>query len=446
MIRPRVRLIAALFSLALPLVAHAAEITEVADAADKDDPFDLEIEVGWVRALEQAKITRENNQVDPRTGNESIVDVTELRYKSVQNDLLLALKAGLYKDLELHASLPIVLSWEQSWRPAVGYPDPLPGLPENSTIHNREGICPDGTVDPSCAGDLFPLSGKSYRAGIGDGSVGLKWGILNDERDPYTATWTVGVDWTFPSGNKRSAYTVSSDPASPAAVGLKTNFFTFETALSKNLKIAEPFVHFYYRLPSPTRAAFTNCEDPNRLADMDADDPGVQNTCTVGTYWNKTGDNHGGYQPSHVGGFDFGAEFLPYVDPANFIRTAIQLSLGGTYVSEGRNFSELSDAMGRLTYTEQYMQLFGTLGLRIQASRYAKFHVLGTFAHNTEHLLTAESIGKDMNGTGLVELTPNDVNEERNPNYDFRFDQPGRRFRIEETTVFTLFVNGELNF
>ncbi len=447
--RPPIVILAALAVLvAVPAKrARAAEITEVADAADPGNPFDLRLEIGWSRDFEQAKITRENLQVDTRTGKSSIVDVTELRYQQVTSTLLPTLHVGLYHDLELHVTLPIVLMDYQTWWPAA-----LSGLPANSTIHNAGGICANGTVDPSCAKDLFPFtkgSGKnnSYRGGLGDGTLGFTWGILNQDRDKWDPRWNIGVDWTFPSGGKRSPYDVSHSASDLKPVGHESNYFTFHTELSRRLGVVDPYFKMWYRLPVPTQRAFSNCDSPGRLADMDTTQPGVQNTCTTqNSYWAKSGSNHAGYKPSHTGGVDFGAEFVAYDDPDVDVKTAIDVGFGAQYVSEGRVYSELSDALGRLTYISDYAHFYGHLGVLVKASQYAKFHLTGTFAHDTAHMLTDESIGKDMDGSGLVELYNNKVSPERNPNYDFRWDQPGRRFRIEETTHFTLWISGEVDF
>ncbi|MDF1563394.1 MAG: hypothetical protein P1V51_10130 [Deltaproteobacteria bacterium] len=441
-------------ALAVPGAARAAEITEVADAADGEDPFDLELELGWNRVLKQSKITRENLQ------GGGILDVTELRHKQVISEMQIRARAGLYKDLEINFMLPIVFADTQTWRSAD-----LDGLPQQSTIFQQDGICPNGTIDTvNCTGAMFdfdPFVGSdnnSYRGGLGDFHVGLAWGILNDERDRYDPSWTIGFDWQAPTADKRSQSNVSHDSANPAAIGEKTNYFTFYTALSKNLGLVDPFVDFHYRLPSPqVPHAWHNCENPSNLADFDPDDDQVGTTCTndpIGHEWVREGNNRGGYMPSHVGGMTFGAEFLPYVDPERYVRVAFQLSFTADYVSEGRVFNELSDALQKSLYGDEFLRLSGTLGVRVQASRYAKFHVLATYGHETEHFLTGESIGKDLDDTGLVELPGIDTdptsdvspNPEQNPNYDFRYDQPGRRFRVEETTLFGIMLTGEVNF
>jgi len=262
-------LLVGLFALApwvclAPGPARAAEITEVADAADGDDPFDLELELGWHRDLEQAKITRENLQTDPATGRDGIVDVTELRYKNVKSEMLITGRAGLYHDLEIHLTIPVVFADNQTWRSAS-----IAGLPENSTIHNRDGLCPNGTVDPACAAPLFDFNGdtgenNSYRAGLGDIRVGLAWGILNDQRDKADPSWVIAFDWQAPTAAKRRQDQISHDSVSPADIGEKTNYFTFSTALSKNLGLIDPFIDFHYRLPSPqVPHAWHNCDNPS---------------------------------------------------------------------------------------------------------------------------------------------------------------------------------------
>jgi len=466
--------LAALLTISLALAfaplwpARAGEITEVADAADGDDPFDFELEVGWRRTLQQAKFTRENLQIDSGTGAPDIVDVTELRYRDLRNELLITARAGIFHDLEIHGALPIVFSDEQEIWPAQPLLDA--GI-QNTTLENRDGVCSNGTIDPSCVERLVEYdtaSGEnnSYRGGLGDGHIGFTWGLMNDERDAWSPRWNIGADWTFPSGGKRKPTAVSHDPNNPMPVGEKTNYFTFHTALSKDLGRADPYFKLYYRLPFATpEQSFHNCESPDSLADMDVTTPGVQNTCSVGTEWLAAGNNRGGLRPSHVGGVTFGTELLPYIDAKQGVRIALDLQVDTSYHSEGRVFSELSDFLGRTTYIGDFIRFDGTVGLRVRASKYAQFHLLTTFGYDSEHFLTDEPIGRNLKlcinaSTGLItdqtstcsvvndsiELTRDQVNPEMNPNYDFRWDQPGRRFRIEEISRFGLFIGGEIDF
>ena len=64
-------------------------------------------------------------------------------------------------------------------------------------------------------------------------------------------------------------------------------------------------------------------------------------------------------------------------------------------------------------------------------------------AHETPHFLSNEPFGKDL-GIAEPDVTPN--TPEQNPNFDWRYDVPGRRFRITETSVFSLAVSAVVNF
>ena len=72
-----------------------------------------------------------------------------------------------------------------------------------------------------------------------------------------------------------------------------------------------------------------------------------------------------------------------------------------------------------------------------------------SWAYNTEHFLTNESIGTDLNkpgeaGYGTVDPIGNP--SELNPNFDSRVDRVGRRFRISEQMVFRVNVTASFNF
>ena len=68
------------------------------------------------------------------------------------------------------------------------------------------------------------------------------------------------------------------------------------------------------------------------------------------------------------------------------------------------------------------------------------------------HYLTGDSTGKDLDGTCRDESIDGaciDIYEdspEINPNFDYRYDVPGRRFRISETNIFTFSFTGRIQF
>jgi hypothetical protein len=155
-----------------------------------------------------------------------------------------------------------------------------------------------------------------------------------------------------------------------------------------------------------------------------------------------------------VGGLIFGAEFYPYDNPARKQRVSIDIQFGALYVSEGRGYNELSDAIGKMLYSEEYFTLGGSIGVYARPVEYVQLKLNASLYTDTEHFLTNEPIGKDVNhncrgdsGASCVDLgNPGGNSVEVSPNFDFRYDMPGTRFRISEVTVFTIMATGVVNF
>src|SRR4051812_6086658 len=99
--------------LAAPTAAHpsglTAQVTDVADAADDDNPFDFNASVGYTRVQRRAKITREN------VLNGQSVFADELSYAEVINQLDIKAQISIYHDLELNWHLPYVFTKDASW-------------------------------------------------------------------------------------------------------------------------------------------------------------------------------------------------------------------------------------------------------------------------------------------------------------------------------------------
>ncbi len=116
-------------------------------------------------------------------------------------------------------------------------------------------------------------------------------------------------------------------------------------------------------------------------------------------------------------------------------------------MSEGRYYNELSAAMRKLLASQDYFQVGGQVGATASAGEAFTLRASGTFLYNTDHALTDESIGKDLNKNGGVDV--NDVgtpSPEVNPNFDFRTDLASRRFRATESTTFRLELSASFAF
>lgn len=452
-------LILALAAVVVPVQARAALVTDVADAADGDDPLDVNLELRWERVARSGKITREfHDPVQQRTLN-----LSEMVYSRVTNVLEPRLAIGLFHDLELHGTLPIALADDQEWRWAqVDGASVEPTSSLANETRNAGGDCFNG----ACS-ETRPLMspGKSLRGGLLDPSIGVAWAIFNGERDKKlpetmfpptvrTATWVVGFDYTMPVVDVVDP--TKADASVRQALGLGAHRLTWWTAMSKRLGIVEPYFKIHYTLPITAKGkAYDNCDIAPSVV-QDSRDPNFQvmsergqQSCTEardGTdpFWKDST----GLQLPHVGGMLVGTEIIP-VEESDGLRLSVGVQLAADFVSKGRTYSAVSDQLRKLTYTDQFFRLDGRLALDLRVNQWVHFVTTASIGTETPHFLTSETVGRDRYGEtpddpadGRVSLGTSEVN----PNYDFRLDQPGRRLRLTEVSVFGLSAMVAVNF
>lgn len=446
-----------LVTLALaPNMAVANDITDVIDADDGDDPFDFRAGVTYRRMLRRAKITREYNcnpsirAIDnetcagaPPAGE--LINVKELRYTRVIQEVVPELRLGLWHDLELLIQAPIVIADNQEIRFAGngGDRDKAIITPANSTIAPG----PNGGMDGQ---DLFPVPGDNVlpeRAGFGDMLFKIRYAPIAQERDDQRGDWMIELGYRAPTGETMKF--------GNEAVGRSLHEIQVGTGLSRRFRYVDPFIHIHAVFPIPSK---------NSL-------------------FKDYGDAQEHVGPGNRVGFDMGAEFVPYDDTATGMKVMIDLGVGATYQGEGRDYSELFDALaggaqvcdsgpgvfgaencGRfnpdsrseiagephngLTTVEEHVQLRTHLGLKLNVANHLRLGVEVGMAHDTEHFISNADVGKDLDGSGLVEAkgTPGFNAAEQNPTFVAAIDQIGRRIRVEETTIFTVALNLGLMF
>lgn len=452
---------------------RAAEVTDVIDAADRDDPFDFVGQVKYSRTLRRAKITREYN-CDPRPERPpgqgdatpqdrdtcpeafnqipgpgeagELVHVKELRYERVIHTITPTARFGLWHDLELLIDMPIVVSDTQKVRFAGdgGKRSGVAVTPEISSIAPRRE---DGT-DPE---DLFdvPTEGLPTRAGFGDMLFMVRYAPISHERDDSRGDWVLEVGYRAPTGESMRGGLKGNE-----GVGRGVHELVLGTALSRRFRYLDPWVRF--------EAAFPFAADDSLFKDY--------------------GDSQEHIGPGARASFDFGSEIVPYENTRDGIKFFLDIGLGATYQAEGRDYSELFDALalgaercdpsrddptrpncGRynpdsrsaiagqphdgITTVEEYVQLRGHLGAGVYISQYVRLATRLSLAHDTEHFIGAADIGRDLNSSGLVESSGEPAcssvrdsrcydPREHNPTYVPAVDQVGRRLRVEETTIF----------
>ncbi len=414
-LRAAVGSVLAVITAGAPIEAHAAEITRLATSFEKDDPFGMYLTAGYVRDQRKAKIVREWHQ------DGDVREVSELRWLQVEHRLDLDLRVGLWTDLEFRYTLPIVFSRDQRWdyaRPAGQETGP-----GNSTITNN-CLRADGTLyDPSCpttnagAQPIFEVPSASYRGGLGDMRFGLAYGLFNERKDPSKPNWIIGVDYQAPTAtlNDPGAETL---PSARGGIGDRHHRYTFYTALSKRRGAADPYFRVHYTLPWRAPGWYSNCDRPSE-ANMQAPE-----NCGQG-FWNRS---ETGTRAPHTGGIVFGSEFVPW-DQGPHERVAVDLRLIANYVGPARTYNPMSDVLGKTLMTSDYLEVGGGLGLTAWAAEFLGFSLNGALTYATEHSLTGEEVGEDLNDDGVVRLNDR---PELNPNFDHRVDAPSRRLRAHE--------------
>lgn len=443
---------AALALLFLASSARAAHVTDVADAMDELHPLEIDLEATLSHSREETRITRE------QIAGGAINLVDELHTLRTVDELGLRLGVGLWHDLELHALLPVVLKDQQDWRYAdVGGVS----VESASTLKNNHldisGCLKPGSCNPSGpASPIVPVPGQSTRGGLRDPVIGLAWGPINEERElrlrpelfppgKPVSTWVIGFDYTLPlpSGvDDPSRFGFKSQLGAGALPSRgneyrRAHVFELWTAFSKRYRVLDPYLRVWARAPfAQAGNAYDNCAHPESLADV-----AVANCAATGALSWK---GETGYKPAYQAGFTVGTELVAAEDLKANQRLAFDIRADITYIGPGRDYTQVADMLGKLTYRDEYANGTAQVGLYGRVARWLHARVYGSLGFDTPHLLTHENVGEDKTGAGKITISGgNGVAPDQNPTYDFRLDQPGRRLRAE--SVFTWGVAGTLS-
>jgi hypothetical protein len=444
------------------LMGETAEITSVVDAFDENDPFDLNLLVGFSQSWKNAKIRRETQIFQPGTNlaTGAFIPATEniATYSSSTSTLLVGADIGVYRDLALIVRLPVVLSWSQ----------------ELGDLNGTQAIASQLLQDP-VGGQLFGLPFKSpTRSGVDYLSLGADWAIYNQQRDQTKPTWVIGLEGRIAIGTPLHA--CNANPAAgvqncPDPVngqnrdpGLSRgmNSILGKSVWSRRFGYIEPYSGFWVQADFPT-------------GDSDFGK------------WNPT--TNLARTPPLLGSFALGLEVFPYENREQYQRFGADFRFKGTYHSPGRDYSELFDALGssqaqslRTPNPAGYManpdptgppsivdrrseqvyftgvteqQAYGSLTVSAaatwQAGEYIKFTLGSAFTYSQPHLVTAaDSCNPNITdpgqagpcrnaGTGQIAGAPN-------PDHRDAIDLPGHRFSVDDTTIVDLYVMGIVMF
>ena len=330
--------------------------------------------------------------------------------------------AALWEDLGISFELPFVLGSQTGWKLDAG-------VSGGSDSITNETVRADGTTTAPYA--LFPVKRTVHHAsGLGDLKVGLDWGAMSDRRDDTRPFWLVGLSVTFPTaklwdpGADRDPATwelpaATYGSSSKAGLGRKMIQYDLHTALSRRVGTAEPYLKVHLTGLQKTSSTVSNCDHMAELAA--ADRTAMSDADAVAAC--QSDSSRWGARLPWLAGVALGTELVLDEDRLAGHRVALDVQASVDYTSRARWYNELSDATGKLMATEAYLTAMARVRLHYKATDYLSIIGSVGYGYTTPHDLS----GEDPGGATVT-----------NPNYDWRFDAPGRRFRFTEATTLDL--------
>lgn len=456
-------------------IANVAEVVNVIDAFDEGDSFDFTFRVRYGFELTRSKITQQcapgeqDRCVPGQPGVIAFRDVA--RYTQERHTLTLDAVFGLYRDLEIYLSVPLILLDRRS----------LTELQEA----NHSGHQPGNEM-------LFNLPFNSAdRSGVDHIIVGLSWLPFSQERQSTLPNWLINVEGRFavgdelrPScasesdaiaestgpGDDRLWFTqddVSGDPScvtedveeNGPGISERTNDLLIRMTLSRRYGIVEPYIGFLvnFMFPSEGDPRYGTASDLPLYAETHFGFEIVPWERAERQQFFRLGFHFWGGWHSET--LYRGALFDALGTNPNMAYrwdTSGSLWCDGTNstadTSDDCNASDPNDAYeGRgerdssfngMTREEGRGTFGGRLTLTIQAARYVKFALGVGIAYDQEHFITfTDECRVPRSGESADDFAPcAEVGGIFVDEYREQFDDLGHRFRAEETTIFNAFA------
>ncbi|MRG96988.1 hypothetical protein [Polyangium spumosum] len=473
------------------VMQEPGEVVNVIDAFDDGDPFDIAISLGFQYSTKSAKIQRETNIFGPglTSGGFTSNLLNVASYSEQTSRLIPRVDIGVYKDLAVYFRAPIILNNSRE----------LTDLDGSSNVQN--------IVLAGAPGEqLFGLPFTSPdRSGLEYLAVGIDTSaFMNQARDRTKPTLLFGVEGRFALGTPMHACNTQPatgqlqcahpsdidrdgvrdgdlegfdvgerDPGvTRGTIGLEVH-----TLVSKRIKYLEPYGGF------------------SALFEFQQEDSDYGITDLEGSLVNR---------PPIRGTMTLGLMIIPWENREKFGRLTFDMRVQGTYTSEGRDYSEIFDAIGSssagsmrqpqwakyqrnpnfnenapagmrepisiidqnsqktyvtgLTDVQQYASIRGQGSVTWQASEFVKFTLGIGFTHDQKHGISGDQpcnpTFKDDIGQSGPCKSGNELNVGEfvsatgipNPNYRPTINAVGRRFWVSDSNTFDVFASGVVMF
>jgi hypothetical protein len=419
------------------LLLEPTEFTDVIDAFESDDdPIDFNVRISFVRNQEDAVIERERNGA----GAFALDTLDVADYRAISSALVLGVEIGLYKDLMVYGRLPLVFSDTRELR-----------MPESSRCDSDEckqharsvkqvlNDPPPGAEAPDYIFLPEPVLAAGTRSGVPAVDAGVAWGIMNQYRQPGLPTWVVLAEARFSVGAPMKACTEAAEGCDPG-LSRGTTRLLFGTRWSYRYRFIEPYLGLdhAFEWASSASAAFEPGGDDAYLADTGL--------------------------PT-VTGVTVGGAIVPWEHRGRFQQFVIDVRGRAEYISAGRDYTPLFDALGQstnpylsaprltdaghtidfngITQVDAHARLALDVALAMQAARYVRFRLDFTLSHVTRHLLTGAAACTETSAS----MTSMDCGEQaHNALYRAVIDEPGQRFFLSSDLAYTFAATATAQF
>ena len=463
-------LVIAVALVCAPRGLRAAEVTRVVSAFDDQNRFDFNLTLSFLRDAKSAfikresAVTRTNDQGDSVTRTELVND---LLYRQTRNVLGLRADFGILWDVGFHVEAPIVISddrrldFDQTHGGScaagqVAIPSCVNA--QNSTIL-RDGILPgyqassyglDANHNRAYQDPSQTVFSGPTRSGLEYLGLGITWAAFNQVRDDTKPTWTLGFDARLDVTQDMRFDRLN--PGGNTGVGLGYHQLLWSTVVSKRFKSFDPYFGAWYMLPiRASGSPFQKYPTGGQTA----------------------------VDPQQEAGVHIGVEQIAWEKPQASQRVTVEVRGHMVEHFYGRSHSELWEALSGspqcasdptqcrrdpqagptanagidfdgttpspypgVTETQAYASFGGDAGLNIQVGKYIRFRGLFGLTLDLPHFITYANAGVGV-GNNPVDLSDP---KQKNPVYRETIDNPGRRFRVEGTQIWSLLLEGSLMF
>jgi hypothetical protein len=435
---------AAAAAASLALLAGARSLaagppSEVASAFDAGDPVDVHVSLEYRYSFRRASVKRELAGLPGADPDGPTPLVKDLVFSGARHELVPRLEIGVYTDVSLTASLPVVLrdvrrlEFDQRAGDCVFPADP--GQASCIDASNSTTVA-DGLLPADAgAGDGVVFRGPR-RAGLDQLELGAIWAPLVQARDPSKPTWKVGGELRLSVGQVmryRRAHPGRQDGVSRGVDELR-----LATSMARRIGWAEPYFELWWMAPIGTRDR----------APLDA--PAL----SFGA--EKTG-------PQQRAGARFGLEAILWQNPSR--DEGVALLLGGELEAlfAGRAYTDMWEvfafagdvpAGGPLTLdadpvaedrqasphpgvsnVEDYLTAGGRAAVAAHLAEWVRLDLGVQFDWEQSHLISNADPGDDGGDDNAV-VDPG--TGEVNPLYVSLIDAAGHRYRVDEGLTYTI--------